>query len=78
MAAPRAGGMGMGLCFYDIISLSITRIRDGGYLDWHRMGRLLRHCFFFFTISLSQTHRQPLIKVHAGQGWNTTLDFPPD
>lgn len=79
LAVSRAGATGVGLCSYDIISLSITRISGRGLSGMAQDGTVTHgHCFFL-TISLSQTHCQPLTtKVHAEQGWNTHARLPPD
>lgn len=71
--------MGTGLCLYDIMSLSITRIWGRGLSGMAQDGTVAQGAllFSYFTISLFQTHCQPLIiQVHAEQGWNTTLDSP--
>lgn len=79
LTLPRAGDMGMGLCLCDIILLSITRIWGRGLSGMAQDGMVAQGAllFSYFIISLFQTHCQPPhIKVHAEQGWNTTLDFP--
>lgn len=64
----------MGLCLYDIISLSITRIWVG-ISGMARDGTLSQeHCFFtvhYFRLTVKLSS-----KFNAEQGWNTTLDFP--
>lgn len=79
LTVPHAGDMGMGLCLYDIISLSITGIWGLVLSGMAQDGMVAQVAllFSYFTISLFQTHCQPLSsKFMPSRAWNTTLDFP--
>lgn len=66
----------MGLCLYDNLSLSITRMWGEGYLEWHRMGWLLRGIalsYLFYHLRLTVNVSSKFMPSRAG---TPPLDFP--